>query len=351
MQNNKKIKFNHIPVLLKEGIDGLKISPSGIYLDCTLGGAGHSSEILKNLKKDGILIAFDKDLDAITVSSKRLSKLSEVFIYDKKSRCFKNNSIIIPSFESLLNFKTNKPISLIIRDDFKNSPVILKEIGIKKLDGILIDLGVSSYQIDAEERGFSFRTESDLDMRMDQSEKLTAKHIVNNYSEEELINLFYKYGEEKFSKSISNNIIKARQIKEIVTTKELNEIVEKSMPAKIVFSRGGASKKVFQALRIEVNKELCELDTFIKTIVSFLSKNSRICVISFHSLEDRIIKETFKSLSLKCICPTSFPKCVCNHKPELQIITKKPITASLEELKNNSRANSAKLRIAEKIKS
>lgn len=322
-----KEEFSHIPVLLNEVIDNLNIKPNGIYVDCTLGGAGHSSEIVKKLKK-GILIGFDKDINAILASKEKLSKISYVTINSEEN--IKNGC-------------------LLINEDFKNAPKILKEIGIEKIDGVLMDLGVSSYQIDTAERGFSYRLDGILDMRMNTSQSLTAKDIVNTYSEEELVDIFKTYGEEEFSHSIAKNIVKQRQIAPIETTLQLNEIVENSMPKKVVFSRGGASKKVFQALRIVVNSELEDLSKTIESFVDMLNENGRICIISFHSLEDRIVKSTFKDLSLNCICPPNFPKCVCNHKAKIKLITKKPIIASSEELKNNSRSSCAKLRIAEKI--
>lgn len=344
------MEFKHIPVLLNEVLEGLKINPSGFYLDCTLGGAGHSSEIVKKLNKNSVLIGFDKDVEAITASAEKLNKIANVIYYDSIERL---------SFETIKTMKINPnmPLCILIKSDFKNAPKILQQIFSTNdmievspfLDGILVDLGVSSYQIDNANRGFSFRLNAPLDMRMDQSQSLTAKDIVNSYSEENLIKLFYKYGEEEFSKSIAKNIVKARGEELIETTEQLNKIVEKSMPKKIIFSRGGAAKKIFQALRIEVNSELIGLDNFLKTIISLLNKNGRMCVISFHSLEDRIIKEVFKDLSINCICPPSFPKCICKHKATVRLISKKPIIASERELIDNSRASSAKLRIAERL--
>lgn len=344
------MEFNHVPVLLNEVLEGLNVSPSGFYLDCTLGGAGHSSEIVKKLNSDGILIGFDKDMEAISASSKRLNEISNIFIYDIEKNLFVCENLKTSNFFDLKNIKPkkDKPICILIKSDFKNSFEILKNFNCPKLSGVLIDLGISSYQIDNSARGFSFRSDSPLDMRMDQSQTLTAKDIINEYSEEELTNLFYKYGEEEFSKNIARNVIKNRLLKKIVTTKELNDIIENSMPKKVVFSRGGASKKVFQALRIEVNSELLGLDLFIKNIISMLDKSGRICIISFHSLEDRIVKTIFKELSIGCICPPSFPKCICNHKAEIELISKKPLTASEKELSVNSRSACAKLRIAEK---
>ena len=316
----------HIPVLLNEVISGLEIKPNGIYVDLTLGGAGHSSEIAKKLS-NGILIGFDKDLEAILESTKKLSKIIKI-----------SKDGIPKAGEALL-----------INKDFKLAPEILKSLGIESVDGILIDLGVSSHQIDTPSRGFSFKTSGDLDMRMDQSQNLTAKKLVNELSEEQLKKIFWEFGEEEFASKISKNIVKERQNGPIETTLQLNEIVENALPKKVVFSRGGAAKKVFQALRIAVNGELDNLKETLENLIEMLKPGGNICIISFHSLEDRIVKSVFKEKSLGCVCPPSFPKCVCNHIPSIKIITKKPIVASEQELKQNSRSASAKLRIAEKI--
>lgn len=323
------MEFSHTPVLLNEVLENLSIKPNGIYVDCTLGGAGHSSKILEKLEK-GLLVGFDKDQDAIDASTARLSKLCKVF--------------------SKNNFKhVNEKSCLIIKDDFKNSPSVLNELNITQIDGILIDLGVSSHQLDTAERGFSFKKDAPLDMRMDTSQSLTAKEIVNTYSEEELRNLFKEYGEEEYAFSIAKNIVKSRANKEIETTLELNEIVEYSMPKKVVFSRGGAAKKVFQALRIEVNGELNLLKETIENLIKLLKPGGRIAIISFHSLEDRIVKNVFKNLAQGCICPKNFPVCVCNHKATIEIVTRKPIVASEIEQQENSRSTCAKLRVAEKL--
>lgn len=310
-------------------MENLEIKPNGVYVDCTLGGAGHSSKILEKLET-GLLVGFDKDQEAIDASTKKLSKICKVFSKD--------------------NFKKNNEKScLIIKDDFKNSPSVLTELGITNVDGILIDLGVSSHQLDTAERGFSFKKDAPLDMRMDSSQSLTAKQIVNSYSEEQLRNLFKEYGEEEFAFSIAKNICKARALKEIETTLELNEIIENSMPKKVVFSRGGAAKKVFQALRIEVNGELNLLKETIENLIKFLCPGGRIAIISFHSLEDRIVKNVFKDLAQGCICPKNFPICVCNHKATIEIVTRKPIVASEKEQLENSRSTCAKLRVAKKL--
>lgn len=316
----------HIPVLLNEVISGLEIKPNGIYVDLTLGGAGHSSEIAKKLS-NGILIGFDKDVEAISESTKKLSNVIKI-----------SKDGLPKAGEALL-----------INKDFKLAPEILKSLGIESVDGILIDLGVSSHQIDTPSRGFSFKTPGDLDMRMDQSQSLTAKKIVNELSEEQLKKIFWEFGEEEFASKIAKNIVKERQNGPIETTLQLNEIVENALPKKVVFSRGGAAKKVFQALRIAVNGELDNLKETLENLIEMLKPGGKICIISFHSLEDRIVKSVFKEKSLGCVCPPSFPKCVCNHKASIKIISKKPIVASEQELKQNSRSASAKLRIAEKI--
>ena len=323
------MEFSHTPVLLDEVLENLEIKPNGVYVDCTLGGAGHSSKILEKLET-GLLVGFDKDQEAIDASTKKLSKICKVFSKDN----FKKN---------------NEKSSLIIKDDFKNSPSVLTELGITNVDGILIDLGVSSHQLDTAERGFSFKKDAPLDMRMDSSQSLTAKQIVNSYSEEQLRNLFKEYGEEEFAFSIAKNICKARTLKEIETTLELNEIIENSMPKKVVFSRGGAAKKVFQALRIEVNGELNLLKERIENLIKFLCPGGRIAIISLHSLEDRIVKNVFKDLAQGCICPKNFPICVCNHKATIEIVTRKPIVASEKEQLENSRSTCAKLRVAKKL--
>lgn len=334
------MEFVHIPVLLNEVIESLQIKPNGIYVDCTVGGAGHSSEIVKKLSKNGILIAFDKDIDAINVASLRLKEFCQV---------------VVLTLDELSNFDFSKydnrsmPLAVIIKSDFKNFKFALEQLKIDGVDGVLIDLGVSSHQIDCAQRGFSFRQDAKLDMRMDQSATLTAADIVNNYTEQQLADIFFRYGEEEFARSIAKNIVKFRVNNPIETTLQLNDIVENSMPKKVVFSRGGAAKKVFQALRIVVNGELDGLDALVENVVEKLNINARFSVISFHSLEDRIVKQTFKELARECICPPNIPICVCGHKAKVKLITKKPIIASEEELKINSRSASAKLRVVEKV--
>ena len=303
--------------MLDEVIEGLNIKENGIYVDCTVGGGGHSFEIAKRLGS-GHLYAFDRDEEAIQKSTKTLAPFSEKVT--------------------------------IIKSNFKDSPSILKSLGVEKIDGFLIDLGVSSHQIDEGERGFSFVHDGPLDMRMDRSDNsLTARDIVNNFSYEDLVKIFYSYGEEEFSKNIVKKIVEQREKKPIETTFELRDIIESSLPKKVVFSRGGASKKVFQALRIYVNGELEGLDKVLEELISLLNAGGRGCVLTFHSLEDRIVKNVFKLYSTDCICPPKTPICICGHKASVKLVNRKPIVASEEEQKRNSRSTSAKLRIVKKL--
>ena len=314
----KRMEFKHIPVMLNEVIENLDIKPNGIYVDCTVGGGGHSFEIAKRLTT-GHLYAFDRDQDAITKSTKTLEQFSDKVTLTKAN--------------------------------YKEAPQILKEkYGVKKIDGFLIDLGVSSYQIDAGDRGFSFVHDGRLDMRMDKEEKtLTAEDIVNTFSYEDLARIMRNYGEEEFASNIAKNIVKEREKKRIETTFQLREIIENSMPKKVVFSRGGASKKVFQALRIYINGELDGLDVLLDGLVDMLALGGRGCVLTFHSLEDRIVKNVFKLDSTDCICPPKTPICICGHKAKTILVNRKPIIATEEEQKENSRSTCAKLRVVEKI--
>lgn len=311
------MEFSHIPVMLNECIEGLNINPSGIYVDGTLGGAGHSTEILKRLKK-GKLIAIDKDIEAINSSKPKLESISS-------------------------NFE-------IIHNDFNNFKSIMQSLNIDKVDGILLDLGVSSYQVDNPERGFSYRYDSKLDMRMDREQYFTAFDVVNNYTEERLVNILYEYGDESFARKIARNIVTARKIKPIETTSELVKLIERAYPSKIIHKGGSVSKKTFQAIRIEVNGELSRLKETLSDMIDALKVGGRLCVITFHSAEDKIVKHLFKEKSLKCICPKEAIKCTCNHQPDVKLITRKAIVASEEELKINKRSHSAKLRIVEKVK-
>lgn len=304
--------------MLNQVIDGLNIKKDGIYVDCTVGGGGHSYEIAKRLTT-GRLYAFDRDIDAINKSK-----------------------------QTLKEFEKNVTI---VKANFKQAPQILKEeFGVEKIDGFLIDLGVSSYQIDEGNRGFSFVHNGRLDMRMDKDEDvLTAEEIVNKFSYEKLVKIFKTYGEEEFSASIARNIVKEREKHKIETTFQLKEIIENSMPKKVVFSRGGASKKVFQALRIYINGELDGLDNLLEELIEMLNSGGRGCVLTFHSLEDRIVKNVFKLESTNCICPPQTPICICGHKAKIKLLNKKPILADETEQKQNSRSTSAKLRTIEKL--
>lgn len=311
-----EINFEHKPVMLNEVLSGLNINPDGIYIDCTLGGGGHSEEILKRLSPNGMLIGLDKDQDAIDFTSKKLEKYQ--------------------------NFKA-------FHTDFKDVEEVVDYLQLKGIDGVLIDLGVSSYQLDTAERGFSFRFDSPLDMRMDKNQKFSARDVVNTYSKEELTKILFEYGEEEFAKQIASNIVKQREIGEITTTKQLAEIIERSIPKKIAFRRGGAHKKAFQAIRIEVNGELDRLYETIIYLAGLLKSGGRIAILSFHSLEDRIVKNAFRELTTDCICPPKTPICICGHKAVGRLVNRKPITATKEEQEYNSRSTCAKLRVLEKI--
>lgn len=310
------MEFNHISVLLNETIEGLNIKPDGIYADGTLGGAGHSYQIASKLNGLGRLIGFDQDEDAITASTERLKE-------------FKNVTIV--------------------RSNYRNMKEELNNRGINKVDGILLDLGVSSYQLDTVSRGFSYKEEAPLDMRMDNRNEVTARDIVNNYSQGDLFRIIRDYGEDKFAANIAKHIVMNREIKPIETTTELAEIVKAAIPMKFRKQGGHPAKQTFQAIRIELNSELSVLKESLMDMIDLLNPNGRICIITFHSLEDRIVKNIFKEAEDPCTCPKNFPTCVCGKKSKGKVITRKPILPSEEELKLNSRSKSAKLRIFEKI--
>ena len=310
------MNFVHKSVLLKECIAGLNIKPEGIYVDGTLGGAGHSSEIIKKLTAQGKLIRIDRDEDALKAAKEKLQNYSNVIYYHGN------------------------------HDDIKN---ILEELKIEKVDGILLDLGVSSYQLDERNRGFSYLGENTLDMRMDKTQKLDAKIVVNKYKEQELADIIYEYGEEKFSRQIARNICKEREKSEIETTKQLVDIIEKSIPAKYKNKESHPAKRTFQAIRIEVNNEIKPLYQTVLDSIECLKPSGRICIITFHSLEDRAVKKAYIEAEGKCICPPGLPYCACGAVKKGKIITKKPILPTKEEMENNSRSKSAKLRIFEKI--
>ncbi len=308
------MEFKHTPVMLDECIENLNIKPNGIYVDGTLGGAGHSKVIASKLSKEGLLIGIDRDEEALKAAQ-----------------------------ETLADYKNVK----YIHGNHDNIKELLKTIGIEKVDGILLDLGVSSYQLDERNRGFSYLGDNDLDMRMDKSQKLTAKDVVNTYSEEELANIIYKYGEEKFSRNIARNICQYRENQEITSTKTLVEIIEQSIP-KSKQNNGHPAKRTFQAIRIEVNNEIEPLYKTVLNCIDLLNDGGRLCILTFHSLEDRAVKEAYIEAQGKCTCPKDLPYCVCNYKSLGRIINKKPIEATKKEQEENSRSKSAKLRVFER---
>ncbi len=311
------MEFNHYSVLKSETIENLNIQPDGIYVDGTLGGAGHSYEICKRLKEKGRLIGIDQDADAIEAASKRLAEFG-----DKVT---------------------------IVRSNYSDMKNVIHSLGIDKVDGIMLDLGVSSFQLDTPKRGFTYRSEdAPLDMRMDDRNALTAKDIVNDYSEADLYRIIRDYGEDKFAKNIAKHIVKARQQEVISTTGQLNEIIKAAIPQKVRATGGHPSKRTYQAIRIELNHELDVLRDNLDDMIDLLNPNGRICIITFHSLEDRIVKSNFKKNENPCTCPSSFPVCVCGKKSKGQVITRKPILPSEKELEENSRSKSAKLRVFER---
>lgn len=311
------MEFKHKSVLLEETIESLKIKPDGIYLDGTLGGGGHSYEICKRLGEKGRLIGIDQDADAIRAAGERLKEFG-----DKVT---------------------------IIRNNYCNAKTALAEIGISHVDGIVLDLGVSSYQLDTVERGFTYKYDTALDMRMDQRQSLTARDIVNEYSEQELYHVIRDYGEDQFAKNIAKHIVKAREEKPIETTFELNEIIKAAIPAKMRATGGHPSKRTFQAIRIECNHELDVLKNSLDDMIDLLNPQGRLCIITFHSLEDRIVKTVYRDKENPCTCPPEFPVCVCGKVPLGKATPKKPILPSEEELEENTRSKSAKLRVFERI--
>ena len=307
------MEFKHIPVLLKETIDGLNIKPDGIYVDGTIGGAGHSKEIIKKLSPKGFLIGIDRDTEALEAAKENLKEYS--------------------------NYK-------LIHGNHDDIKEILQDLEIDEVDGILLDLGISSYQIDEKKRGFSYTGDEKLDMRMDRTQELSAYEVINEYKEERLSQIIYEYGEEKFARKIAKNICIERMKNPIETTKQLADIIAKSVPAS---REGHPAKKTFQAIRIEVNNEIEPLRKTVQDSIECLKNEGRLCIITFHSLEDRAVKEAYIDAEGKCTCPKDLPYCVCGAKSYGKIINKKPIEATKEELENNSRSKSAKLRIFEKI--
>ena len=310
------MEFKHVSVLLNECLEGLKIKEDGIYVDCTLGGAGHSSEIVKRLSSKGRLIGIDQDKDALKAAGERLKDYNNVTL---------------------------------VHNNFHNIDEILHELNIPKVDGILMDLGVSSYQLDNAERGFSYMNDAPLDMRMNRDNDFSAYEVVNNYSEKELFRIIKDYGEEKFAKRVASFIVNARAEKNIETTLELVEIIKNAIPAKARREGPHPAKRTFQAIRIEVNSELRILNKAIEDGISRLNGGGRMAIITFHSLEDRIVKHKYKELENPCTCPPAFPICTCGKEPIVKVISRKPIDPSEEELEFNPRSRSAKLRVAEKL--
>ena len=310
--------FQHYSVLLNETIEQLDIKENGIYVDGTLGGGGHASAVLQRLGETGRLIGIDQDAAAIEAAGERLAPFG-----DKVT---------------------------IVRSNYSAMPQVLADLGIHGVDGIVLDLGVSSYQLDTVERGFTYREDTVLDMRMDQRQTKTARDIVNDYTETELFHMIRDYGEDKFARNIAKHIVMAREKKPIETTGELNDIIRAAIPAKVRAKGGHPSKKTYQAIRIELNHELDVLKNTLDQMIDLLNDHGRICVITFHSLEDRIVKNIFNTTERPCTCPPSFPVCVCGKKSKGRVITRKPILPSEEELEVNSRSKSAKLRVFERIR-
>lgn len=311
------MKFSHVSVLLNETIRELDIKPNGIYVDGTLGGAGHATEVCKRLGDDGRFIGIDQDEMAIATSTHRLEKFGDIVS--------------------------------VVRSNYSNMVKVIHDLGIDKVDGIVLDLGVSSYQLDTPERGFTYREDVDLDMRMDQRQELTAKDIINTYSEYDLYRIIRDYGEDKFAKNIAKHIVNNRQVQPINTTFELNEIIKNAIPMKVRKKGGHPSKKTYQAIRIELNKELDVLQNTLSDMIDILKPGGRICIITFHSLEDRIVKSIFRNSENPCTCPPSFPVCMCGAVSKGKVITRKPILPSDEEMEVNSRSKSAKLRVFERV--
>ena len=311
------MEFKHKSVLLYETVDELNIKPDGIYVDGTLGGGGHSYEIAKRLSGGGRLIGIDQDEDAIKAAGKRL--------------------------EPYMDRVT------IVRNNYCNMDKVLDELGIDKVDGIMLDLCVSSYQLDAADRGFTYNVDTALDMRMDQRQEITAKDIVNEYSEFDLYRIIRDYGEDRFAKNIAKHIVAARQEKPIETTFELNDIIKAAIPMKVRATGGHPSKRTYQAIRIELNKELEVLENSIDMMIDRLKPEGRLCIITFHSLEDRIVKTRFRNNENPCTCPPSFPACVCGKVPKGRVITRKPVVPTDEEINENSRSKSSKLRVFERV--
>lgn len=310
------MEFVHKSVLLHETVDSLNVKPDGIYVDGTLGGGGHAFEVCKRLGEHGRFIGIDQDAEAIEAAGLRLAEFG-----DKVT---------------------------IVRSNYVDTPNVLKSLNIDRVDGIMLDLGVSSHQLDTPERGFSYMNNAPLDMRMDDRNSMTAKDIVNNYSEMELFRVIRDYGEDKFAKNIAKHIVNARKVKEIETTDELTEIIKAAIPMKVRMNGGHPAKRTFQAIRIELNRELEVLNNSIDNMIDLLNDKGRLSIITFHSLEDRIVKTRFKNNESPCICPPDFPVCVCGKKSKGKVITRKPVIPSEQEMEENTRSKSSKLRVFER---
>ena len=311
--------FRHQPVLLEETIKNLNIKPDGVYVDGTLGGAGHAYEICQKLSKEGRFIGIDQDADALQAAQQKLQ------VFDGQVR---------------INY---------VKSNYCQIKSVFDQLGIKKADGILLDIGVSSYQLDTLERGFTYKENAPLDMRMDKESLISAKNVVNEYDEQKLFQIIRDYGEERFAKNIAKHIRMAREKKKIETTEELAEIIKAAIPAKMRANGGHPAKRTFQAIRIEVNRELEVLEASINNMIDLLNDGGRLCIITFHSLEDRIVKNKFKENENPCICPKNFPICVCGRKSKGKVITKKPIVPGENEIMENKRSKSSKLRVFEKM--
>ena len=343
------MEFNHYSVLLNETIENLNIKPDGIYVDGTLGGGGHAYQVASRLSEKGRLIGIDQDADAIAAATERLLPFKDkvTIVRSNYKNIDQDADAIAAAGERLKEFGDKITI---IRSNYANMKEELHRIGVEKVDGIVLDLGVSSFQLDTPERGFTYRDENaPLDMRMDDRQSLTAKDIVNGYSEMELYRIIRDYGEDKFAKNIAKHIVQERAKKPIETTGELTEIIRASIPMKVQVTGGHPAKRTFQAIRIELNKELEVLQNNLDDMIDLLNPGGRICIITFHSLEDRIVKTNFKRNENPCTCPSDFPVCVCGKKSKGKVVTRKPILPSEEELEVNSRSKSAKLRVFERV--
>lgn len=311
------VAFSHVPVLLSECIENLAVRPDGVYVDCTTGGGGHSYEIAKRLTGSGRLICIDRDTDALKAAKNRLADFSDRITF--------------------------------VHSNFSELENVLRSLRLDRVNGVLMDLGVSSYQLDNAERGFSYMQDAPLDMRMDRSASLTAYDVVNTYEKEDLCRILFDYGEEKFARNIAASIVRQREIKPIETTLELAELIKASLPKAAREGGHHPAKRSFQAIRIEVNSELSSIDDAIGAAISALAPGGRLAIITFHSLEDRLVKSAFAAASAGCTCPKNFPVCVCGNKPKIRLVSRKPITATEQELQINPRSRSAKLRVAEKV--